>query len=80
MKKAVIRFVGEPGTACHYLKLGPVDAPYPPEREFQGGEEVTVLIQPTVGKTNCVDLTFDDGQFAIEVPCDYFVIVHEQGR
>ncbi len=77
MKKAIIRFVGEPGAAYHFLKLGPVDNPDPPEREFQGRDEVIVRIQSTAGKEDCVDLTFEDGQFAIEVPCDFFVIVRE---
>ena len=74
---AVIRFVGEKGETYHYLKLGPMDIPNPPEREFQGGEEITVQIQPTPGKPDGVDLTFEDGQFAIEVPKDFFVIVEE---
>jgi len=77
MKNAVIRFVGNPGEAYHYLKLGPMDNPNPPERGFQGGDEVTVLIQPTTGKVECVDLTFDDGQIAIEVPRDFFEIVRD---
>ncbi len=47
MKKAIIRFVGEPGAAYHFLKLGPVNNPDPPEREFQGGDEVIVRIQST---------------------------------
>jgi hypothetical protein len=77
MTHAVIRFVGEPGEAYYYLKLGPMDNPNPPEREFQGGDEINVQIQPTAGKLNCVDLTFEDEQVAIEVPRDFFVIVRE---
>jgi hypothetical protein len=77
MKKALIRLVGERGAAYHFLKLGPVGDPHPPEREFQGGDEVIVRIQATAGTDDCVDLMFEDGQFAIEVPCDFFVIVRE---
>lgn len=74
---AVIRFAGKKGDAFHYLKLGPINDPNPPEREFQGGDEITVQIQPTPGKSDCVDLTFEDGQFAIEVPKEFFEIVDE---
>ena len=77
MQHAVIRFVGEQGAAYHYLKLGPLGNANPPERQFQGGEEAAVQIQPTAGKSDCVDLTFEDGQIALEVPCDFFVIVRE---
>ncbi len=75
---AQIRFVDEPGEACHYLKLGPMDNPTPPEREFQGGEVVSVQMRPTDGKPDCVDMMFDDGEFAIEVPRDFFVVVCEK--
>ncbi len=77
MKRAVIRFVGNPDTAYYFLKLGPMDNPNPPEREFRGGDEVTVVIKPTPGKSDCVDLTFEDGQFAIEVSCDFFSEVRD---
>jgi hypothetical protein len=73
----LIRFVGERGKAHHFLKLGPADVWNPPEREFQGGDEVMVQIQPNAINPNCVDMTFEDGRFAIEVPREFFVIVEE---
>ena len=73
----LIRFVGERGKAHHFLKLGPVEVWNPPEREFQGGDEITVQIHPNAINPDCVDLTFDDGQYAIEVPKDFFVIIEE---
>lgn len=73
----LIRFAGERGKACCFLKLGPVDVCNPPEREFQGGDEVRVQIQANAKNLNCVDLRFEDGQFAIEVPREFFVIVEE---
>ncbi len=76
-KSAVIRFIGERGRAYYYLKLGPSDVEKPPQREFQGGDEVRVRIQPNAINEECVDLTFEDGQFAIEVSRDYFVIFDE---
>ena len=74
---AVIRFAGEKGETFHCLKLGPIHDPNPPEREFQGGDEIAVQFKPTPGKSDCVDLTFEDGQFAIEVPREFFEIVDE---
>jgi hypothetical protein len=76
-ESVLIRFVGERGKAYHFLKLGPADVWNPPEREFQGGDEIRVQIQVNVINPNCVDLTFENGQFAIEVPRDFFVIVEE---
>ncbi len=73
----LIRFAGEKEKACHFLKLGPTDVWSPPEREFQGGDEIMVQIQPNAINANCVDLTFEDGQFAIEVPKEFFVIVEK---
>jgi len=73
----LIRFVGERGKSHHFLKLGPVDVWNPPEREFQGGDEVMAQIRPNAINQDCVDLTFEDGQFAIEVPREFFVIVEE---
>ena len=76
-ESVLIRFVGERGKAYHFLKLGPAVDWNPPEREFQGGDEITVQIQPNAINPNCVDLTFEDGQLAIEVSRDFFVIVGE---
>ena len=77
-RTVTIRFVGEKGRAYHYLKLGPADVANPLEREFQGGDEVRVQIQPNALNPDCVDLTFEDMQLAIEVPRDFFVIVEEE--
>jgi hypothetical protein len=74
-KTVLIRFVGEKGSTYHYLKLGPVDVANPPERTFEGGDEVKVLILLNSVNPDCVDLTFADGEFAIEVPRDFFEIV-----
>lgn len=57
-----------------------MDNPNPPEREFQGGEVISVRIRPTEGKPDCVDLTFEDGQFAIEVPREFFTVVREKEK
>jgi hypothetical protein len=76
-ESVLIRFVGESGRTRHFLKLGPADVWNPPEREFQGGDEIRVQIQPNALSPDCVDLTFEDGRFAIEVPRDFFVIVEE---
>ena len=77
----LIRFVGKKGRQCYFLKLGPTDVEKPPEREFQAGDEIRVQIRPNSLNGDCVDLTFDDGQFAIEVSREFFEIVEEkQGR
>ena len=52
-----------------------MDLSDPPEREFQGGDEVMVVITPISGKPDCVDMTFEDGQFALEVPRDFLEIL-----
>lgn len=73
-----IRFVGERGNDCHILKVGPTGVWQPPEREFQGGDEIMVEIRPNALSPDCVDLTFEDGLIAIEVPRDFFAIVAEE--
>jgi hypothetical protein len=76
-RRVLIRFAGERGRACHFLKLGPMDVRNPPEREFQGEEEVTVMMEETTGKPECVDIEFDDGQYALEVPKEFFVVLDD---
>lgn len=76
-ESVLIRFIGERGRAHHFLKLGPVEVWNPPEREFRGGDEISVQIQPNALNPDCVDLIIEDGQCAIEVPKDFFVIVEE---
>ncbi|RDJ35174.1 MAG: hypothetical protein DWQ19_10140 [Crenarchaeota archaeon] len=68
-----IRFVGKQEEMGYYLKLGSMDAHDPPEREFKGGDEVKVEIQLNDINSDCVDLTFEDGQIAIEVPKEFFI-------
>ena len=75
--RVLIRFAGESDDAWHYLKLGPLDQLDPPVREFRGGDEIIVLIDDTQDKPDCVDITFDDGAFAIEVPKEFFVVMRE---
>jgi|GEM_PF-3826883 len=77
-RMALIRFVGKRLRQCYFLKLGPTDAEKPPEREFRGGDEIRVQIQPNSVSEDCVDLTFEDGQFAIEVSREFFEIVEEK--
>jgi hypothetical protein len=76
-RTVLIRFVGERGKAYHYLKLGPMDLANPLEREFQGGDEVLVRLEDTPGKPDCVDICFEEGEFAIEVPKEFFEIVDD---
>lgn len=71
----LVRFAGERGRSYHILKLGPMHLANPPEREFQGQDEVLVQIEGTPGKPDCVDMYFDDGTFAIEVPKEFFDVV-----
>lgn len=71
----LIRFAGERGKAYHILKLGPTNVENPPERRFQGGEEARVKLTTNALDPNCVDITFADGSFAIEVPRDFFAIL-----
>ena len=75
-RTVLIRFAGERGKAYHYLKLGPMDLTHPPAREFQGGDEVVVRMENTPGKPDCVDMAFEDGEFAIEVPKAFFEVVN----
>jgi hypothetical protein len=72
-----IRFVGEPGTTSYFLKLGPMNASNPPERQFKGGDEMIVQLEDTPGTTDCVDITFEDGAFALEVPSEMFIITRD---
>ncbi|PHR90926.1 MAG: hypothetical protein COA78_34350 [Blastopirellula sp.] len=77
MIHAVIRFLGEPGKNFYYLKLGPIIDPNQSEREFEGGDEITVTMKTSPRGVNCVDLTFEDGEFALEVSHEYFEVVRE---
>ena len=76
-RRVLIRFANKHGEAWYYLKLGPMDGPNTPEREFQGGDEVTVMMQETIGKPECVDIEFDDGKCALEVPKEFFVVLDD---
>jgi len=49
----------------------------PPTRWFDGGDEAVVQIRPTPKVPDCFDLTFDDGEFALEVPQNFFAILEE---
>jgi hypothetical protein len=69
-----IRFVG--GRDHSYsLKLGPIEPGAASIREFHGGDQVEVQMRPSRYGVDCFDLTFADGEFAIEVSSDYFVVV-----
>ncbi len=70
----LIRFAGKRGKTSYILKLGP-QVSDPPERRFEGGDEASVQFRPNALSPDCVDLTFEDGEFAIEVPREFFVIV-----
>lgn len=74
----LIRFVGKRGEQHFWLKMGPVDVWDPRQRKFQGGDEVVVRILQNKMNPDCVDLTFEDGEFAIEVPREFFEVVAEQ--
>ncbi|MCR4414679.1 MAG: hypothetical protein NUV77_19870 [Thermoguttaceae bacterium] len=76
-RTVLIRFIGERGKAYYYLKLGPMDLANPPEREFQGGDEVVVRMEATSAKPDRVDMVFQDGEFAIEVPREFFDVVSD---
>ncbi|UUO07505.1 hypothetical protein M4951_04160 [Blastopirellula sp. J2-11] len=79
MKQVTIRFAGNADDTTYFLKLGPM-LQYSREREFHGGDEIVVQMQPTPEKTDCFDLTFADGQFAIEVPGEMFAIIREHSE
>lgn len=60
----------------YYLKLGVIDLEKPLERKFKGGDVIEVK-DITANKLNdeCVDIIFADGEFAIEVPREFFTII-----
>jgi chitinase len=63
-----VTFVGR-RTRTHVLKLGHfANFPSGPTRSFRGGETVAVELEDTVDRYRCVDVTFNDGEFALAVP------------
>lgn len=71
-----IRFISDSeGETYYVLKLGPMADLNPLEREFAGGDEIVVKLTATIGKPECVDITFDDGQIAFEVSREYFEVI-----
>jgi hypothetical protein len=78
-KKVKIRFAGTRDD-YYFITLGPIEEIEPREREFRGGHIVEVVLTERPGKPDAVDLTFADGEYAIEVPKEYFVVLTDQQR
>jgi hypothetical protein len=70
-----IRFVGHGEACCYFLKLGPMEEIHPREREFRGGDEVEVILTQRPEKPDAVDITFVDGDYAFEVPTEFFIVL-----
>lgn len=73
METTVIRFRGVGD--IYFIKLGPIEHALPPERTFQGGDEVEVGLTLRPDRPGFVDLIFPDGEPAYEVPSSYFAVV-----
>ncbi len=74
MARLKIRFNGDSGS-WYFIKLGPISELAPKEREFQGGVEAEVVLFECAGKPDVVDMTFEDGEQALEVPREFFSVV-----
>jgi hypothetical protein len=74
-QNVTIKFVGDRKTRCYFLKLGPMEEMHPREREFRGGDEVAVILTQRPEKPDAVDITFADGDYALEVPTEFFIIL-----
>ena len=77
MNSVRIRFVGEPGEACHFIKTGPMDQMNPPVIEFGGGDIAEVQLRISEADEHCVDIKFADGTWAYQVPRDFFEELNE---
>jgi hypothetical protein len=75
MRRVAIRFNGDGDDSSYWIKLGPIENPSPPEREFRGGDRFEVILVEREDKPDVVDLTFSDGVAAYEVPRDFFTIL-----
>jgi hypothetical protein len=82
-RKVRIKFQGGPEAHCFFLSLGPIcelditGTPVERERQFRGGTEIQVLLRDLPDDPDSVDLVFEDGEFALGVPRDYFVVLGE---
>ncbi|RLS51766.1 MAG: hypothetical protein DWH91_18280 [Planctomycetota bacterium] len=70
-----IRFAGDHARYRYCVTLGPVETLHPLQREFCGGDEITVGMVARPDRRGCVDLEFDDGMIAYEYPVEYFTIL-----
>jgi hypothetical protein len=61
-----------------YLSLGPIDEVSPTERKFKPGDTVIVTLEDIPGKPDAMNLYFSDGEFAEEVPCEFFEILSDR--
>jgi hypothetical protein len=77
VRKVTIRCRGGQEDSVFFLVLGPMEAPGRRERGFRGDDEVEVILAERADKPDTVDLTFSDGEYALEVPEEYFRVLAE---
>jgi hypothetical protein len=70
-----IRFIGQRGEVQYCLKLGSIGLENPTERWFDAEDEISVEINPNAINNECVDLVFLNGEYAIEVPKEFFYVI-----
>ncbi len=74
-ENVTIRFVSDSKRNCYFLKLGPMEELSPLEREFRGGDQVVVRLTRRPEKPDRADITFADGEYALEVPTEFFHVL-----